>query len=187
MTIHRASKVVSWTVAGVISTGGTLTSAQIHAAHGTGAALLSSAGALRSVEPRTTEPGLEVELTLVRESLRLSVAETAQLFGVSRPTIYSWQSGKPISPENAERLREIAQALAPHLSILQAQSGRVAQRAIAGRSTLLDLLAQGAPAQPAVDQLAELLAREAVQRERLARRLQGRSGERGAADLDTLG
>lgn len=182
MTMHRSSTVVAWTVAGVIGTGGYVSGERVYAAHGTGSATLSPTSA-----PLAAEPGLAVELKLVRELLRLSVAETAQLFGVTRPTIYSWQSGKPISPENAERLREIAQALERHLPILQAQSGRVAQRAIVGRSTLLDLLAQGAPAQPAVDQLAELLAREAVQRERLARRLHGRSGERGAADLDTLG
>lgn len=127
--------------------------------------------------------GLEVELGLVRECLRLSVAETALLFGVTRPTIYRWQDGDAPPVEKTERLREIAKALERHLPILQAQSGRLARRALAGRSTLLDLLAQGAPAQQVVDQLAELLAQEAVQRERLARRLQGRDGSRGDADV----
>lgn len=129
---------------------------------------------------------LEFELMLIRETLHLSVAETARLFGVTRSTVYSWQSGQPISPENAERLREIARALGSHLPILQAQAGRMAQRAIAGRGTLLDLLAQGVPARKAIDQLAELLAREAAQRERLAQRLHGGIGEHDADDLDAF-
>jgi transcriptional regulator with XRE-family HTH domain len=129
---------------------------------------------------------LEFELKLIRETLHLSAADTARLFGVTRSTVCSWQSGQPISSVNAERLHEIVQALEPHLPILQTQSGRLAHRAIAGRSTLLDLLAQGSPAQQVVDQLAELLAQEAVQRERLARRLQGRDGSCGAADLDAF-
>lgn len=135
----------------------------------------------------STEQGLSLELKVIRKSLRLSVLETAHLFGVSRPTIYSWQRGNPILPENAERLRSIAQALEPHLPLLEAQVGRIAQRAIEGRTTLLQKLAQGADAHEALGSLAEILRREDAQRERLARRLQGRTGSRGAPDLDTLG
>ncbi len=172
------------TLIGVLAgTGGYVTREQIIKHYGTG----SPTDAARALTTTASEQGFAVELELIREALRLSVAETAQLFGVTRPTIYSWQNGKPISPENAERLREIAQALEPHLQIIQAQVGRVAHRAIEGRSTLLQMLAQGADAQEAFGRLAIILGREATQRERLARRLQGRSGGRGAADLDSLG
>ena len=58
---------------------------------------------------------LSFELKLIRSALRLSVAETAQLFGVSRPAIYSWQNGSSIRPKNAERLQAIANAITPHM------------------------------------------------------------------------
>ncbi len=126
-------------------------------------------------------------ISSIRNALRLSVAETAQLFSVSRPTIYSWQNGNPISPENAERLRAMANALTPHLQLLEAQVGRIAHRAIEGRTTLLQALAAGKNADQAISQLTEILLRETTQRERLARRLQGRNGSRGSVDVDALG
>lgn len=174
----------AWTLIGVMAgTGGYVSQDQILNHYGTGSPPLLM---LRSTS-FASEQGLAVELKLIREALRLSVAETAKLFGVTRPTIYSWQNGNPTGPENAERMREIAQALEPHLQAIEAQVGRVAHRAIEGRSTLLQTLAQGANAEKAIGRLADILGREAAQRERLVRRLQGRTGNRGAADLDSLG
>lgn len=172
------------TLIGVLAgTGGYVSRDQILKLYGTGSPTPATLGPAAS----GPDQGLAVELNLVREVLRLSVTETAHLFGVSRPTIYSWQSGSPIKHENAERLRAIAQALEPHLQAIGTQVGRVAHRAIEGRSTLLQKLTQGADARDAIGRLADILGREAAQRERLARRLQGRTGDRGAADLDTLG
>lgn len=172
------------TLIGVLAgTGGSVNAEQIFKHFGTGSASRSAH------DPRVAVPvqGLVLELKSIRTALRLSVAETALLFGVSRPTIYSWQNGNRISLENAERLRAIADALTPHLPLLEVQVGRVVHRAIAGRTSLLQALATGANADQAVSQLADILTRETAQRERLARRLQGRNGSRGAADLDALG
>lgn len=174
---------VAVTLIGVLAgTGGNVSAAQILQHFGTG----SVSPAVHNLRAAVTYQGLAVELQSIREALRVGVAETAQLFGVSRPTIYSWQNGNPISPENAERLCAIANAIAPHLDLLAAQVGRVAHRAIEGRTTLLQKLAEGANADQVIGQLTEILTREAAQRERLTRRLQGRTGGRGAADLDTL-
>lgn len=172
------------TLIGVLAgTGGDVSVEQVLKHFGTG----SASRPAHYSQAAKRDQGLVIELKAIRDALRLSVAETAQLFDVSRPTIYSWQNGNPISPENAERLREITNALTPHLHLLEAQVGRVAQRAIKGRTTLLQTLAAGSSADQAISQLAEILARETVQRERLANRLLGRSGSRGSADLDTLG
>ena len=171
------------TLIGVLAgTGGNVNAEQVCKHFGTGSAS-------RSAHDFRAEPvqSLAVELKSIRNALRLSVAETAQLFSVSRPTIYSWQNGNPISLENAERLRAMANALTPHLQLLQAQVGRIAHRAIEGRTTLLQALAAGTNADQTISQLTEILLREAAQRERLARRLHGRNGGRGAADLDALG
>lgn len=177
---HGTSVVLIGALAG---TGGQITVDQVIRHYGTGSAIPAAPGP----SARVQEQGFATELKFIRKVLRLSVAETAELFGVTRPTIYSWQNGNPVSPENAERLREIAQALEPHLHAIESQVGRVAHRAIDGRSTLLQQLAQGASAREAIGHLADILGQEAAQRDRLARRLQGRSGSRGAADLDSLG
>lgn len=135
-----------------------------------------------------TQPAdLCVELETIKEALGLSVSELAQLFGVSRPTIYSWQEGKRVSEGNAKRIRDIASALAPRLALFDTQVGRIAHRAIDGRTTLLQKLAGGADAEQAIGKLADILQREAMQRERLASRLRGRNTDRGSPDLDDLG
>lgn len=172
------------TLVGVLAgTGGNVSVEQIIKRFGTGSAYRPSYDA-RAVE---TAQGLAIELKSIRSALRLSVAETAQLFDVSRPTIYSWQNGNQISLAKAERLRAIATALAPHLQLLEAQVGRVAHRAIEGHTTLMEALAGGASADEAINRLTEILARETAHRERLAQRLQGRSSSRGSADIDTFG
>ena len=149
----------------------------------TGSTLQGSA----SQEQTFRKPGLSVELNAIRSALRLSVAELAQLFGVSRPTIYNWQSGAAVAEQHAVRLRAIASALEPHLDLLTMQPARFAHRAIDGHSTLLQLLQQHQEPSEAIGRLTSILQKEAAQRERLANRLQGRSAERGAADLDALG
>ena len=131
--------------------------------------------------------GLVFELNFVRQLLRLSIAETASLFGVSRPTIYSWEKGNQLGNKNSARLHAIFNALTPHLKFLEIQAGRIAHRAIQGRMTLLQKLAEGGDAQQAIRELVALLVQETAQRERLSFRLQGRTGDRGAADLDALG
>lgn len=128
-----------------------------------------------------------VELKTIKDVLGLSVSELAQLFGVSRPTIYSWQEGNRVSEGHAKRIRNIARALEPRLSLFDAQVGRIAHRAIDGRTTLLQKLAGGADAEQAIGKLADILQREAAQRERLASRLRGRNTDRGSPDLDDLG
>ncbi|MGD9582301.1 MAG: hypothetical protein AB7V26_01335 [Lysobacterales bacterium] len=183
-------RIVGWSnafavtlVGALAGTGGDVSAEQVLRHIGTG----SASRALHASQAVPTNQGVAVELTSIREALRLSVAETARLFGVSRPTIYSWQNGNPINPEKAERLRAITNALAPRLRLLEAQVGRVAHRVIEGRSTLLQKLAGGASAEQAISQLSEILTREATQRKRLAKRLRGHTGSRGSAELDTLG
>lgn len=164
-------------------TGGEVSRDRILMYSGTGSVIVSFPVAA----PVTHEQGLVVELNTIRQALRLSVAEIANLFSVSRPTIYSWQNGKQIGQQNSERLRAILNALTPHLNLLGKQVGRVAHRAIEGKTTLLQKLAAGENAERAIMELLAILGGEAEQRERLSRRLQGRTGKRGVADLDALG
>jgi len=167
----------------MVGTGGELQSDQILSRLGTG----SVRDHVSDTSARQRHQGLAAELNAIRHALRLSVAETAQLFGVSRPTIYSWQEGNPIGIANSERLLAIFRAVEPHLQLFSAQVGRVAHRAIEGRTTLLQKMTTAGDVDQAVGQLVSVLKRESAQRERLAGRLRGRSSNRGAADLDALG
>lgn len=150
---------------------------------GTGSTLQIAQPTERAAQPAD----LCVELKTIKDVLGLSVSELAQLFGVSRPTIYSWQEGNRVSEGHAKRIRDIARALEPRLSLFDAQVGRIAHRAIDGRVSLLQKLAEGANAEQAIGKLADILQREAAQRERLASRLRGRNTDRGSPDLDDLG
>ena len=184
---RRATLLQSTAAAGLIGflagTGGDVSRDRIVTYSGTGSIIVSSPNVVKSVPVQ----GLIVELNFVRQVLRLSIAETASLFGVSRPTIYSWEKGNQLGNKNSARIRAIFDALTPHLKFLEIQAGRIAHRAIQGRITLLQKLAEGGDAQQAIKELVALLVQETAQRERLSLRLQGRSGDRGTADLDALG
>jgi transcriptional regulator with XRE-family HTH domain len=184
---QRATLLQSSVAAGLIGflagTGGDVSRDRIVTYSGTGSIIVSSLNAFTGVPVQ----GLTLELNVVRQVLRLSIAETASLFGVSRPTIYSWEKGNQLGNKNSSRLRAIFNALTPHLKFLQIQAGRIAHRAIQGRTTLLQKLSEGGDAQQAIMKLVALLVQETAQRERLSLRLQGRTGDRGAADLDALG
>lgn len=174
----------AWTCSSLPTvTGGSATQDQAMKPIATGSSTHASASSTGNVATQ----GFAVELQFIRDTLRLSAAELAQVFGVSRPTIFSWQNGTTVSTENARRLREIVQALNLHKDIIKPEGGRVAHRAVEGRTTLLQMLAKGASAQDAIYRLADILVREAAERERLARRLQDRTGNLGEADVDTLG
>lgn len=127
------------------------------------------------------------ELKVIRNGLRLSVAELARMLGVSRPTIYNWQRGGQLDKDNEIRVREIAGALAPHLELLATQTGRPAYRAIQGSTTLLDALARGDAAKSRCDQLIDVLQSEKTQRNRLAQRLSNQTSPRGRTDVDSVG
>lgn len=150
---------------------------------GTGSTLQT----VQSAERGTQSTNLSVELKTIKDALGLSVSELAQLFGVTRPTIYSWQGGSRVTEGHAKRIRDIARAIEPRLSLLDTQVGRIAHRAINGRATLFQILREGEDVAQTMDKVADILQREAAQRERLAARLRGRSTDRGGPDLDVLG
>lgn len=163
-------------------TGGTASGNDLVRYFGTGA--MSWSGLHES--QTNVEQGVAAEIQAIRSVLRLSVVELAQLFGVTRPTIYSWQNGKPLSEAKAAHVRAVARAIESHFPKLEQQSGRIAHRAIQGSTTVLQLLNDGAEPQAVIGRLAEILQEESAQRERLARRLAGRSTSRGAVDVDIL-
>lgn len=124
-------------------------------------------------------------LARIRETLKPTITELANLFGVSRQAVYDWQAGKPVASENALRLEEFAKA-AELLSAQQIQiSSQALRRKVLDGKSLLDVLRSGGPVFDAAAALAQVLDRERVQREKLAARLIGR--QRPVVSIDDVG
>jgi transcriptional regulator with XRE-family HTH domain len=110
----------------------------------------------------------------IREILKLTMTELAALFGVSRQTIYDWQSGKGISAVRADRLESLSKA-----ADLFADSGlsilpRTLRRKLASGKTFFDVIRDEEPLEEATRSLITMLQREIEQREALDARLANR-------------
>lgn len=113
-------------------------------------------------------------LARIREVLKPTITELANLFGVSRQAVYDWQSGKPTAVENAAKLNDLAKA-ADILAFRGIDaSSTFLRRKVSGGKTLLDVVREGGSAASAAHMLAQTLSREGKQRELLAQRLAGR-------------
>jgi transcriptional regulator with XRE-family HTH domain len=113
-------------------------------------------------------------LSRIREILKLTMTELAVLFGVSRQTVYDWQSGKGISAVRADRLRALSKA-----ADLFAESGlsispRTLRRKLASGKTFFDVIRDGEPVEEATRSLITMLQREIEQRKALDVRLANR-------------
>lgn len=124
-------------------------------------------------------------LAQIREVFKPSVTELATLFGVARQTVYNWQSGQPIAPENAARLEDLAAAADVLQEAGLAGQSYALRRPLPGGGTLFDRVRQGAPAAQAAVVLVEMLHHESAQREGFKARVasQGRQ----PVDTDELG
>lgn len=120
-------------------------------------------------------------LAQIREVFKPSVTELATLFGVARQTVYNWQAGQPIAPENAARLEDLAAAA----DVLQenglAGQSHALRRPLPGGGTLFDRVRQGDSAAQAALALVEMLRHESAQREEF----KGRVAGQGRQPVDT--
>lgn len=140
---------------------------------------LSRTGSMQAIEspqPHFEEQNLSAQVRIVREVLRLSVSEFAEMLDVSRPTVYSWEKGGPSNEKTARRVRALLRALEPNLGVLEKYSERLGRRAIEGSASFIDLIKSGREAEEAIELLTDVLHREDVQRERLSKRLLERGG-----------
>lgn len=114
------------------------------------------------------------ELAQIRNVLHPSVTDLANSLGVSRQTVYSWQAGKPIAPENASRLADLASA-----ADLFAKEGitvhpLLLRRSIYKGKNLLEIARDGGSAREAARSLIEIVRREDRQKQALKEQLRGR-------------
>lgn len=107
---------------------------------------------------------------LVRRWFSLSVAETARVLKVQRPTIYSWQQGNaPAAGKNIERLRAIFHLAREWRAISSEPVGSRRKEPIGpDDSTLVDLLSARRLSQAAVSEALKRIA-VTIERERTRR------------------
>jgi DNA-binding transcriptional regulator YiaG len=124
-------------------------------------------------------------LARVREVLKPAVLELANLFGVSRQSVYAWQDGAQPSAEAAARLASLAEAADVFADAGIKVDAKTLRRKVAGGRTVLDAVLSGNDAAQVAQALVPTLRREADQRARLAGQLVGR--KKGPVNVDEYG
>ncbi len=113
-------------------------------------------------------------LARIRDVLKPTVSELANIFGVSRQTIYNWQAGELPSAENASRLEDLARVADMFAAEGVSSSAQILRRTVSGGNSLLDIVRDGGIAHEAARALVQVARRETEQRKTLASRLAGR-------------
>jgi len=111
------------------------------------------------------------DLAHVRAVLKPAVTDLAKALNVSRQAIYDWQAGKPIAPENAERLADLGRAADVLAREGLTATGILVRRPLRDGKTLFELVRTGESAEEAVLALVAIGRREMRQREMLKERL----------------
>ncbi len=125
------------------------------------------------------------DLAHVLATLKPSVTDLANALGVSRQAVYDWRQGKPLAPENAVRLADLAKAAGVLSMEGLTTTGNVLRRPIIAGKSLFDIVRDGGAAEDAARKLLQIVQREQQQRERLAVRLADR--RRPAASFEDYG
>lgn len=110
----------------------------------------------------------------IRAVLSPTVTDMAELLRVSRQAIYDWQAGKPVAPENALRLWDLAQAADIFAVEGLRGTSQSLHRPIRNGKNFFELVGEGGSAESAARTLAEIVRSESRQRQALRNRLAGR-------------
>lgn len=133
------------------------------------------------VEP---ERSPKENLGRIREALSPAVSDLATTFGVTRQSVYNWANGEPIADENAEKLRDLAQAADLLVDAGVEVNANLLRRKFANGKTLFQVVQAGESARDAALLLIQISKREAEQRDRLNARLVNRPKTPATGDFD---
>lgn len=139
------------------------------------------ASSVVEVEP---ERSPSENLARIREVLAPAVSDLAVIFGVTRQSVYNWANGEPIADENAEKLRDLAQAADLLTDAGIEVNASLLKRKFVNGKTLLQVAQTGESVRDAALLLIQIFKREAEQRERLNVRLANRPKTSATADFD---
>ncbi len=121
----------------------------------------------------------------IRTVLKVGVTDLAAAFGVARQALYNWRAGNSISPENAAKLGDLAEAADLLAAAGLADTPQLLRRKLAGSKTLLEIAQEGGSAKDAARALVQMVEHEIAQRKMLDARLAKR--KRVAIDAADIG
>lgn len=128
--------------------------------------------------PIALQPTPIDNLARIRQVLKPTVLGLANLFGVSRQTVYDWQAGTQPKGQTALRMAELARAADVFALSNVTLNSQTLRRKVTGGVTLLDAVMSGNNAVELARQLVKTLQRENSQRERMITQLAGRKSVR---------
>lgn len=107
---------------------------------------------------------LQQRLQTLKNALGLTITDMAELFGVARPSIYSWLKGQEPRPDNMERLAEF-ESCAERIDALRLQrADKLIKRPLKSGGSLFLLVKEGRPVDEALAELADIARIEHDQR-----------------------
>jgi DNA-binding transcriptional regulator YiaG len=78
----------------------------------------------------------------LRVGLRLSYAEIASAFGVSRQSVYNWQKGENVHDAHQQKMHRLIEGYAEVAELLGGRKERFSLRVLRGTKTFLQLLSE---------------------------------------------
>ncbi len=104
------------------------------------------------------------QLASIRRVLGASITDLAELFGVTRPTVYAWMQGAEPRGEHFERLQKIVCQMREVEAFGIAEVGKLLKRPLQDGSTLLELIKKDQPLGVALRELSDVAQAEDKQR-----------------------
>jgi len=123
------------------------------------------------------------DIAHIRSVFKPSIADIANVFNVSRQSVYNWMSGEKPSQESTDRLGDLAKAADLFLASGIERSMYLVRRKLDNGKTLMELVRDGGSAQDAARSLIQMAQNEMRQREALQRRLGTRTAPRELSDM----
>jgi transcriptional regulator with XRE-family HTH domain len=123
-------------------------------------------------------------LERVRAVFSPAVTELANLFSVSRQTVYNWLNGDQLRPEHITKLQDIAHAADIVAETGIPMTGALLKRKVIEGKNLFEVARDGGSTRDAAQLLVQIVRREAGQREMMAARFAGRKHTLRSADSD---
>lgn len=153
-----------------VGTGGDSLGAYLIYRNSTGSGFFKREADSHSVAPPSRTNSSE-DLAHIRAVLKPNVTDLARALGVSRQSVYSWQSGAPVSADNAERLARLARAADILAGADFSPTAHITRRPIAEGKNLFEIVREGESAEDAARTLIKIIRRERTQRDNLRKRL----------------
>ena len=125
--------------------------------------------------PATGQPQTPADIENIRQLLGLSVSTVADVFGVSRQAVYKWLAGDPMNQEHMNRLAQLREAAPLLTGFARSDTRALTRRKLPSGRTVVESISVGEDPVSVARTAAELLRRDAEQRNALDSFLGNRS------------